>query len=127
MASSSRRQRGERAAGNWEHLVRAALERGGRRPRAGGGGLGMAAAVPASLGRTTNIEHIPTSRGSFVNKPTPWLRILIPAARGEGCFSSKQAYNLSSSKKLANKDGAPMDRRSSPVELLSGIQEPTSG
>ncbi|CAN6356344.1 unnamed protein product, partial [Urochloa humidicola] len=63
MASSSRRGRGERAASNLEHFVRTALERGGglaerRRRRQRVGGLGLAAVVPASLGRTTNIEHI---------------------------------------------------------------------
>ena len=63
MASSRRRRGGgpERAADNWERLVRAALKRDRDHLRAGGaaaGGLGLAAAVPASLGRTTNIEQI---------------------------------------------------------------------
>ena len=62
MASSRRRRGGgpERAADNWERLVRAALKRDRDHLRAGGatGGLGLAAAVPASLGRTTNIKQI---------------------------------------------------------------------
>jgi callose synthase len=54
-------------AENWERLVRAALKRdraGGAGPgssaaaHAAGGGVGLASAVPPSLGRTTNIEHI---------------------------------------------------------------------
>lgn len=65
MASSRRRRGGgpERAADNWERLVRAALKRDRDHLRVGGapaavGGQRLADAVPASLGRTTNIEQI---------------------------------------------------------------------
>lgn len=65
MASSRRRRGGgpERAPDNWERLVRAALKRDRDHLRVGGapaavGGQRLADAVPASLGRTTNIEQI---------------------------------------------------------------------
>jgi hypothetical protein len=43
-------------------------------PRGAAGELGLAAAVPVSLGRTTNVEQIlqdPTSRGSVDSTPLP--------------------------------------------------------
>jgi callose synthase len=45
---------------NWERLVRAVLKQDWEHLRAceAAGGLGMAAAVPTSLGRTSNIEQI---------------------------------------------------------------------
>jgi callose synthase len=62
MASSRRRRGGgpEWAANNWERLVWAVLKWHQDHLRAGGaaGGLGLAAAVPASLSWTTNIEQI---------------------------------------------------------------------
>ena len=73
MASSARRRPGrgggggpERVAENWERLVRAALKRdreGGAGPGSSAAGhaaagVGLASAVPPSLGRTTNIEQI---------------------------------------------------------------------
>ncbi|CAN6213440.1 unnamed protein product [Urochloa humidicola] len=63
MVSLSRHGRSERVVGNLEHLVQATLDWGrGHSSVAGGGrgvgGLGLAAVMPASLGRTTNIEHI---------------------------------------------------------------------
>jgi hypothetical protein len=63
MASFRRRTGGggpERVAENWDRLVRAALKRDRDQHRAGAAaaGTGLASAVPASLGRTTNIEKI---------------------------------------------------------------------
>lgn len=46
---------------NWERLVRAALKHQHRAPSAAASsaaGIGLASAVPPSLGKTTNIEHI---------------------------------------------------------------------
>ncbi|CAN6356144.1 unnamed protein product [Urochloa humidicola] len=79
MASSSRRCSGERAAGNLEHLVRAVLERGRGRPSAvssgrGVGGLGLTTIVPASLGRTTNIEHILQAADNVEDPKVPRIR-----------------------------------------------------
>uniref|UniRef100_J3MAM8 1,3-beta-glucan synthase component FKS1-like domain-containing protein n=1 Tax=Oryza brachyantha TaxID=4533 RepID=J3MAM8_ORYBR len=62
MSSSRRRpHRPERVMDNWERLVRAALKHQHRAPSAAAAsasGIGLASAVPPSLGKTTNIEHI---------------------------------------------------------------------
>ncbi|KAL5224005.1 hypothetical protein ABZP36_010644 [Zizania latifolia] len=60
MASSRRRgARPDRVTDNWERLVRAALKQQHRAPSAPlAPGVGLASAVPPSLGRTTNIEQI---------------------------------------------------------------------
>ncbi|KAM0882138.1 hypothetical protein ACQ4PT_032510 [Festuca glaucescens] len=93
MASSARRRpsRGggggpERVAENWERLVRAALKRdraGGAGPgsaHAAGGGVGLASAVPPSLGRTTNIEHILQAADDIEDDDPNVARILCEQA-----------------------------------------------
>lgn len=94
MASSRRRRGGgpERAADNWERLVRAALKRDRDHHRAGGaaGGLGLAAAVPASLGRTTNIEQILQAADDIEDEDPNVARIRKP--------SSSPPYSLSLSR-----------------------------
>ncbi|CAN6202896.1 unnamed protein product [Urochloa humidicola] len=127
MASSSVRQRGERAAGNWEHLVRAALEhRGGGRPRAaaggGAGGLRLAAAVPASLGRAraTDIEHIlqaaddvedPNVARILCEQAYTMAQNLDPSSERRGMLQFKTGLQSVIKQKLAKKDGAPIDRQ----------------
>jgi callose synthase len=97
--SSSRRRRGggpERAADNWERLVRAALKRDREHLRSGGaaGGLGLAAAVPASLGRTTNIEQILQAADDIEDEDPNVARIRKPQHLSP--LSSLTLFSLSS-------------------------------
>ncbi|RCV43392.1 hypothetical protein SETIT_9G290700v2 [Setaria italica] len=125
--SSSRRRRGggpERAADNWERLVRAALKRDRDHLRAGGaaGGLGLAAAVPASLGRTTNIEQILQAADDIEDEDPNVARILCeqaytlaqnldPSSAGRGMLQFKTGLQSVIKQKLAKKDGAAIDRQ----------------
>ncbi|KAF8674813.1 hypothetical protein HU200_047941 [Digitaria exilis] len=126
MASSRRRRGGgpERAADNWERLVRAALKRDRDHLRAGGaaGGLGLAAAVPASLGRTTNIEQILQAADDIEDEDPNVARILCeqaytlaqnldPSSEGRGMLQFKTGLQSVIKQKLAKKDGAPIDRQ----------------
>ncbi|CAL4941189.1 unnamed protein product [Urochloa decumbens] len=126
--SSSRRRRGggpERAADNWERLVRAALKRDREHLRVGGGaagGLGLAAAVPASLGRTTHIEQILQAADDIEDEDPNVARILCeqaytlaqnldPSSEGRGMLQFKTGLQSVIKQKLAKKDGAPIDRQ----------------
>jgi len=126
MASSRRRRGGgpERAADNWERLVRAALKRDRDHLRAGGatGGLGLAAAVPASLGRTTNIEQILQAADDIEDEDPNVARILCeqaytlaqnldPSSEGRGMLQFKTGLQSVIKQKLAKKDGASIDRQ----------------
>lgn len=88
-------------ADNWERLVRAALKRDRDHLRVGGapaavGGQRLADAVPASLGRTTNIEQILQAADDIEVEDPNVARILCEQAytmarrcfkqtSGEGC------------------------------------------
>ncbi|GJM99141.1 hypothetical protein PR202_ga16218 [Eleusine coracana subsp. coracana] len=130
--SSSRRRRGgggpERVAENWERLVRAALKRDRDQHRAGGtasaaaAGLGLASAVPASLGRTTNIEQILQAADDIGDEDPNVARILCeqaytmaqnldPSSEGRGVLQFKTGLTSVIKQKLAKKDGAPIDRQ----------------
>ncbi|RLN43488.1 callose synthase 10 [Panicum miliaceum] len=126
MASSRRRRGGgpERAADNWERLVRAALKRDRDHLRAGGaaGALGLAAAVPASLGRTTNIEQILQAADDIEDEDPNVARILCeqaytlaqnldPSSEGRGMLQFKTGLQSVIKQKLAKKDGASIDRQ----------------
>ncbi|WVZ58008.1 hypothetical protein U9M48_008324 [Paspalum notatum var. saurae] len=129
MASSRRRRGGgpERAADNWERLVRAALKQDRDHLRPGGasaaaGGLGLAAAVPASLGRTTNIEQILQAADDIEDEDPNVARILCeqaytmaqnldPSSEGRGVLQFKTGLASVIKQKLAKKDGAPIDRQ----------------
>ncbi|CAD6204740.1 unnamed protein product [Miscanthus lutarioriparius] len=128
--SSSRRRRGggpERAADNWERLVRAALKRDRDHLRLGGapaavGGQRLADAVPASLGRTTNIEQILQAADDIEDEDPNVARILCeqaytmaqnldPSSEGRGVLQFKTGLASVIKQKLAKKDGALIDRQ----------------
>ncbi|CAD6212301.1 unnamed protein product [Miscanthus lutarioriparius] len=128
--SSSRRRRGrgpERAADNWERLVRAALKRDRDHLRVGGapaavGGQRLADAVPASLGRTTNIDQILQAADDIEDEDPNVARILCeqaytmaqnldPSSEGRGVLQFKTGLASVIKQKLAKKDGAPIDRQ----------------
>ncbi|XP_021307423.1 callose synthase 10 [Sorghum bicolor] len=128
--SSSRRRRGggpERAAVNWERLVRAALKRDRDHLRVGGapaavGGQRLADAVPASLGRTTNIDQILQAADDIGDEDPNVARILCeqaytmaqnldPSSEGRGVLQFKTGLASVIKQKLAKKDGAPIDRQ----------------
>ncbi|KAL6641747.1 hypothetical protein ACP70R_019928 [Stipagrostis hirtigluma subsp. patula] len=135
MASSRPRRRGgggpERVAENWERLVRAALKRdrdhhrpagGAAAAAASAGGLGLAAAVPASLGRTTNIEQILQAADDIEDEDPNVARILCeqaytmaqnldPSSEGRGVLQFKTGLASVIKQKLAKKDGASIDRQ----------------
>ncbi|TVU09023.1 hypothetical protein EJB05_42462 [Eragrostis curvula] len=136
--SSSRRRRGgggpERVAENWERLVRAALKRDRDHLRAGGAasaaaaGLGLAAAVPASLGRTTNIEQILQAADDIEDEDPNVARILCeqaytmaqnldPSSEGRGVLQFKTGLASVIKQKLAKKDGASIDRQND-IQIL---------
>ncbi|CAN6343131.1 unnamed protein product [Urochloa humidicola] len=137
MASSSRRGRGERAASNLEHFVRTALERGGGWPSAVGGGrgvggLGLAAVVPASLGRTTNIEHILQADDNVEDPNVPPIlceqaytmaQNLDPSSERRGILQFEIGLQSVIKQKLAKKDGAPIDRQNDFQVLWNYYQE----
>ncbi|XP_062233797.1 callose synthase 10 isoform X2 [Phragmites australis] len=132
MASSRPRRRGggggapERvAADNWERLVRGALKRDHHRPAGGAAGplgLGLAAAVPASLGKTTNIDQILQAADDIEGEDPNVARILCeqaytmaqnldPSSEGRGVLQFKTGLASVIKQKLAKKDGASIDRQ----------------
>uniref|UniRef100_A0A0E0DVP2 1,3-beta-glucan synthase n=1 Tax=Oryza meridionalis TaxID=40149 RepID=A0A0E0DVP2_9ORYZ len=126
-SSSSRRRppRPERVIDNWERLVRAALKHQHRAPSAAASsaaGIGLASAVPPSLGKTTNIEHILQAADDIEDDDPNVARILCeqaytmaqnldPDSDGRGVLQFKTGLASVIKQKLAKKDGASIDRQ----------------
>jgi callose synthase len=110
---------------NWERLVRAALKHQHRAPSAtasSAAGIGLASAVPPSLGKTTNIEHILQAADDIEDDDPNVARILCeqaytmaqnldPDSDGRGVLQFKTGLASVIKQKLAKKDGAPIDRQ----------------
>lgn len=113
--------------------MRAALKRDRDHLRVGGapaavGGQRLADAVPASLGRTTNIEQILQAADDIEVEDPNVARILCeqaytmaqnldPSSEGRGVLQFKTGLASVIKQKLAKKDGAPIDRQND-VQVL---------
>uniref|UniRef100_A0A0D3GC04 1,3-beta-glucan synthase n=1 Tax=Oryza barthii TaxID=65489 RepID=A0A0D3GC04_9ORYZ len=138
-SSSSRRRppRPERVMDNWERLVRAALKHQHRAPSAAAAsaaGIGLASAVPPSLGKTTNIEHILQAADDIEDDDPNVARILCeqaytmaqnldPDSDGRGVLQFKTGLASVIKQKLAKKDGAPIDRQNDIQVLWNFYQQ----
>uniref|UniRef100_A0A0E0L6W8 1,3-beta-glucan synthase n=1 Tax=Oryza punctata TaxID=4537 RepID=A0A0E0L6W8_ORYPU len=140
MSSSSSRRRPPRPEGvmdNWERLVRAVLKRQHRAPSAAAAassGIGLASAVPPSLGKTTNIEHILQAADDIEDEDPNVARILCeqaysmaqnldPDSDGRGVLQFKTGLASVIKQKLAKKDGAPIDRQNDIQVLWNFYQQ----
>ncbi|XP_006655702.1 callose synthase 10 [Oryza brachyantha] len=138
MSSSRRRpHRPERVMDNWERLVRAALKHQHRAPSAAAAsasGIGLASAVPPSLGKTTNIEHILQAADDIEDEDPHVARILCeqaytmaqnldPGSEGRGVLQFKTGLASVIKQKLAKKDGAPIDRQNDIQVLWNFYQQ----
>uniref|UniRef100_A0A0D9WKZ0 1,3-beta-glucan synthase n=1 Tax=Leersia perrieri TaxID=77586 RepID=A0A0D9WKZ0_9ORYZ len=135
-ASSSRRRppRPERVMDNWERLVRAALKHQHRAPTAAASlGIGLASAVPPSLGKT-NIEQILQAADDIEDEDPNVARILCeqaytmaqnldPSSDGRGVLQFKTGLASVIKQKLAKKDGAAIDRQNDIQVLWNFYQE----
>ncbi|XP_024025005.1 callose synthase 10 isoform X1 [Morus notabilis] len=109
---------------NWERLVRATLKREQLRAAGQGHGrtpIGIAGAVPPSLGKTTNIEAILQAADEILSENPTVSRILCeqaysmaqnldPSSDGRGVLQFKTGLMSVIKQKLAKRDGGRIDR-----------------
>lgn len=123
-----------RVRDNWNRLVKAAVQREqGRaptgRPGTYGQTSGLAAAVPPSLGKTTNIDAILQAADEIQDQDPNVARILCeqaysmaqnldPNSEGRGVLQFKTGLASVIKQKLAKKGGAAQIDRSRDIELL---------
>uniref|UniRef100_A0A6M2EI67 1,3-beta-glucan synthase n=1 Tax=Populus davidiana TaxID=266767 RepID=A0A6M2EI67_9ROSI len=121
-----------RVSKNWERLVRATLKRelGQGHERMSSG---IAGAVPASLGRTTNIDAILQAADEIQDEDPNVARILCeqaysmaqnldPSSDGRGVLQFKTGLMSVIKQKLAKRDGASINRNRDFEHLLEFYQ-----